>query len=95
MLEVAEVHMMVDRLLSPPGSNALDEYNKVLEINPYNRAAITGLEELLEKLLRVAHLALEKKNLERARQVVDEGLKIHPTHKDLLLLKKDLDALNK
>ena len=37
MLEVADVHMMVGRLLSPPGSNALDEYQKILDLHPYNR----------------------------------------------------------
>jgi len=92
MLEVAEVHMMVDRLLSPPGSNALDEYQKILELNPYNREAIAGLASLIDRLLEIARSSIGAGDLERAREVVAEGLKIHPEHNELKLLNNDLGA---
>lgn len=92
MLEVAEVHMMVGRLLNPPGSNALDEYKKVLELNPYNRQAIAGLAAMLETLLQQAHSAVEAGDLERAEELVKEGLTIHDGHKALQLLNEELAA---
>ncbi len=90
MLEVAEVHMMVGRLLNPPGSNALDEYKKVLELNPYNRQAIAGLEVLLETLLQQARNAVTAGDLEKAGELVKEGLAIHAGHKALQLLNEEL-----
>ncbi len=92
MLEVAEVHMMVGRLLSPPGSNALDEYKKVLELNPYNRTAIAGLETLLETLLQLARSSMEAGDLEKAGEYVKEGLTIHAGHKELKLLDQELEV---
>ncbi|MDJ0806010.1 MAG: serine/threonine-protein kinase [Gammaproteobacteria bacterium] len=92
MLEVAEVHMMVGRLLNPPGSNALDEYQKVLALNPYNRLAIAGLETLLETLLQQARVALAAGDLERAGELLKEGLAIHGDHKGLQLLNEELQT---
>ena len=93
MLEVADVHMMVGRLLSPPGSNALDEYKKILELNPYNRMAISGLEVLLEKLLQQARSAVQLGDLERAEELVKEGLAIHAGNKELQLLNEELKVI--
>jgi serine/threonine-protein kinase len=92
ILEVAEVHQMVGRLLSPPGSNALDEYRRVLEINPYNRQAIAGLRSLLQDLSQQARAALDAGDLERAGELVKEGLKIHDKDEALLALSQALEA---
>lgn len=89
-LEVAEVHMLVGRLLSPPGSNALDEYRKVLKLHPYDRRAIAGLREILKRLAEQARSALRAGDTERARALVREGLKIHPKEKPLLALRREL-----
>jgi serine/threonine protein kinase len=95
MLEVADVHMMVGRLLSPPGSNALDEYRKVLELNPYNRQAIAGLRALLEELTRQARSALAAGEVERAGELVKEGLAIHTENEALQSLSAELETLLK
>ena len=89
-LEVAEVHMMVGRLLNPPGGNALDEYRKVLEMHPYNRQAIAGMEALMQQLLEQAMAAQAAGDLPHARQLVQEGLKIHAKHEGLLALQEQL-----
>jgi len=87
ILEIAEVHMLVGRLISPPGGNALDEYNKVLELHPYNRRAIKGLQQLLDKLSQQAEQALDEADTARATRLIETGLQIDNEHKQLLALK--------
>ena len=94
-LEVAEVHMMVGRLLSPPGGNALDEYRRVLEMHPYNRQAIEGLRTLVEQLIEQAKVALQEGDWEKASQLVSEGLNIHENNPDLLVLMEQLENKRK
>ncbi|MCF6281079.1 MAG: serine/threonine protein kinase [Candidatus Polarisedimenticolaceae bacterium] len=95
MLEVAEVHMMVGRLLSPPGGNAYNEYQKILELHPYDRKAIAGLEGLLEQLAQLAMQSIEGGDLEQARKFVSEGLNIYADHKKLQTLDGQLKKLEK
>ena len=90
-LEVAEVHMMVGRLLNPPGGNALDEYRKVLEMHPYNRQAIQGLEELMQQLVVEANSSIEAGNETQAREIVQAGLKIYGKHDALQTLNQQLN----
>lgn len=46
LLEVAQAHFDVGRLTSPPGSNAYEAYEMVLEIDPGNRQAIDGIKRI-------------------------------------------------
>ncbi|MCF6210046.1 MAG: serine/threonine protein kinase [Gammaproteobacteria bacterium] len=90
LLEIAEVHMMVGRLISPAGANALDVYNQVLSMHPYNRRAIQGLETVLDRLAQAAESALSDGERLRAEKLIDSGLTIYPQHKKLLNVKQRL-----
>lgn len=92
-LEVAEVHMMVGRLLNPPGGNALDAYRKVLEMHPYNRQAIAGLRILMQQLVAQARSNMEAGHEDHAREIVQEGLKIDDKHEALQALNQQLNQL--
>ena len=46
LLEVAEAHAAFGRLKDPPGFNAYDAYQQVLELDPDNEAALRGLADL-------------------------------------------------
>jgi serine/threonine protein kinase len=48
MIEIAEMHFLVGRLVEPRGSNALEAYNQVLSIDPGNRKALEGINEISE-----------------------------------------------
>ena len=89
-LEVAEVHMMVGRLISPPGGNALDEYQKVLQLQPFDRQAIKGLNGLLEQMSNQAIKAIEAGDLSRAEVLVTTGLEFYVKHERLLSIKEQL-----
>lgn len=89
-LELAEVHMLVGRLVSPPGSNALDKYNEVLEIHAFNRKAISGLKKILNMLSDQAEKAISAGELEEASALIDTGLSVYTKHKKLLALQNKL-----
>ncbi|MCP3690029.1 MAG: serine/threonine protein kinase [Gammaproteobacteria bacterium] len=92
-LEVAEVHMMVGRLISPPGGNALDEYQKILQLQPFDRQAIKGLEVLLEQMSDQAINAIEAGELSRAEVLTTTGLEVFGKHEGLLAIKQQLSEL--
>jgi serine/threonine protein kinase len=94
ILEVAEVHMMVGRLINPPGSNAYSEYQKALTLHPYNRQAIAGLETLLDQLTALATQAINEGDYGQAEKFIAEGLEIHTDHKALQALAQQLKKYN-
>lgn len=49
LLEVAEAHAAVGRFRTPPGSNAYDAYQLVLDIDPTNEKARAGLKQIEEQ----------------------------------------------
>ena len=89
-LEVAEVHMMVGRLISPPGSNALNEYQKILQLHPYDRQAIGGLKQLLSQISDQAQKAMDTGELSKAEVLVTIGLEVNGNHERLLAIEKQL-----
>ncbi len=92
ILEVAEVHMMVGRLVSPPGGNALEEYRKVLELNAYNRSAIAGLTALLARLAQQVETSIESDDVKQAAELVEIGLQVNNKHERLLTLQQRVNA---
>jgi serine/threonine protein kinase len=49
LLEVAEAHAAVGRLTDPPGANAYEAYQLILEINPNNVEATRGLHDIEQR----------------------------------------------
>ena len=91
VLELAEINMLVGRLISPAGSNALDQYQAVLELHPYNRQAIAGLKNLLDIISAQAEESLSLGYLDDARLLIDAGLKVHVKHQKLNSIKQRLN----
>ncbi len=94
LLELAEMNMLVGRLISPAGSNALDQYQAVLELHPYDRQAIVGLKGLLDIISVQAEESLSSGQYDDVRLLVDAGLKVHAKHKKLNAIKKKLNKTN-
>ncbi|MDX1694311.1 MAG: protein kinase [Ketobacteraceae bacterium] len=68
LLEVAQAHFMVGRLVSPQGSNALDAYRLVLDTDPDNSQAKAGIEEVKERFFKRARILWMQGEKEEARQ---------------------------
>lgn len=68
LLEVAQAHFMVGRLVSPQGSNALDAYRMVLETDPQNAQAQAGVSEVKERFFKRARILWMQGEKDEARQ---------------------------
>lgn len=68
LLEVAQAHFMVGRLVSPQGSNALDAYRLVLDTDPENLKAKAGIEEVKDRFFKRARILWMQGEKEEARQ---------------------------
>ena len=95
LLELADVHMLVGRLISPVGANARDVYQQVLDIHPYDRQAILGLKTLLVRLAQAAGQAMAAGEWHRAGELIDSGLQIDPDDTALLTMKQQLTRQEK
>lgn len=76
LLSEAAEDVAVTRLMTPPGNNAFERYMAVLELDPGNPAAETGLGKIVESYQRLAENAIRDNNyrlaatfLQRAEQV--------------------------
>ena len=88
ILKVAKVHQLQGRLISPSGSSAYDAYQIVLEIDPKNNKAQTGLDNLESLLIkRIAKLAGDG-NQALAKTEAENGAKLFPHNPTLQKLSK-------
>lgn len=76
LLSEAAQDVAVTRLMTPPGDNAFERYMTVLELDPGNPAAETGLGKIVESYQQLAERAIRDNNyrlastfLQRAEQV--------------------------
>jgi type II secretory pathway predicted ATPase ExeA len=75
LLSLAETHRKADRLVAPRFDNALHAYRKVLQIDPGNQEARSGVQSIREKLQRFAEQERARGNVKGAkRQLKKLGL---------------------
>ena len=92
LLKVAGAHERIGRLVIPSGSNAFDAYQLVLEIDPSNPQAKTGIESVRQRLLSQSLELIENGELEQARANLEAGLSDFPGEAELVRLQQDLLA---
>lgn len=80
LLEGAQRDLRADRLVRPPGDNALEKLRNVQRLEPDNWEAGRGLERIVERKVQLAGRAAESGDLAGARVHLDEAASIDPTH---------------
>lgn len=90
ILEAAEIHQLVGRFSEPTGANAMDAYNQVLEIDPYNEKARQGLEDIANYYEKRAKDYLAKGNLEITKKHIERGLLAYPNDPELLEMREKI-----
>lgn len=88
LLDVASAHREVGRLTDPPGSNAAEAYQHVIEMDPGNARAQAGLYQVADDYLAMARTSLAGGDKEAARRQIETGLGLVPDHQGLLDLKR-------
>ena len=92
LLELADLNRETGRLLSPPGSNAYEAYQAVLQLDPWNRQAREGLEKIADYLIAEANRLNSTEQKKQALALVDESLQFFPDNKTLRWLRRRLEA---
>ncbi len=80
LLRGAEVALTENRLQSPRGDNAYEKYTAVLELDPENRAAKSGLEDVASRYLSLAERSLASSRLDQAKRYLSSAADISPGH---------------
>lgn len=92
ILEVADLHLMVGRYVEPEGSNALEAYQAVLDLNPTNKRAIAGLTKIEAYFDHEIVRAIAQNDTDTALTLVTQGLKALPDSARLNTLKNSLNS---
>ena len=81
LLTLAKKQFQNKRLSTPAGDNALETYQKILEMQPDNQQAIVGIKEVHDKYLNWANYYLKHNDVERAKRFYNRALIIDPNDK--------------
>ncbi len=88
ILEIADLHLAIGRLIEPEGSNAAEAYRAVLDFHPVNERALAGLQQIATHYEQQARTSLGNGDLNKALSEIDAGLKAYPRHSALMLLRE-------
>ncbi len=83
-LEIGELYYSLGYLATPPGDSALDQYDKVLAIDPSNKMALEGKNQLVLRYQELAETNLEQGDFEESLLLLETALLIEPDNSDLL-----------
>ncbi|MGH0037434.1 MAG: protein kinase domain-containing protein [Myxococcota bacterium] len=87
LLRSGDAAVRENRLTRPLGESALDKYRRVLELDPDNQAAQEGLATVSGRLLEMSSRALERGDVERARELFEKAEATTPDHPGLAALR--------
>ncbi|MCB1915655.1 MAG: protein kinase [Rhodocyclaceae bacterium] len=78
LLEAGGRALAATRLTTPAGNNALEAYRAVLELDPGNRDARRGIDDIVDRYRALAEAALARDQLSRAQAYVDRAGEVDP-----------------
>jgi pSer/pThr/pTyr-binding forkhead associated (FHA) protein/tetratricopeptide (TPR) repeat protein len=74
-------------LTFPKDNNAFAVYQQVLRLDPSNPSAHAGLKRIADDYLRLAQQLKARGELQKSLQYVKRGLRVEPTHSDLIAVR--------
>ena len=90
LLAEAQQQMESRRLTAPAGGNALRSYQRVLELEADNSAALGGLERIAAYYRDIAEQTRQQGRLEESLAYVGRGLQASPKNEQLLNLRREV-----
>jgi serine/threonine-protein kinase PpkA len=92
LLTVADEQISKGRVVAPPKDNALETYEWILKLDPGNVMARRGLNRVAEHYEALARARLSDGELAQSKELVEEGLRVVPSHRGLLSIKNALET---
>ncbi len=90
LLESARTYLEFELIISPPVSNAAENFVRVLELQPGNREALAGLKQAETALLAQVEQEIENGNPNAARSMIELGQYFFPDSEDLADLREQV-----
>ncbi len=92
LLARADQALAADALVSPPNANAADLYRAALRRNARDPRAVSGLEQVIDRLVTDAEAQLAEHHLDAAQQLADAARAINPGHPRVAFLTAQIGA---
>jgi len=92
LLAGASKDIGLDRLTEPAGSNALEKYMAVVELDPNNEEAAKGMERIVERYVEMADDAIDRSDFQRAEELLSRAELVSPDSAILGEARARLDA---
>lgn len=86
LLALAWDHLRNDRLMLPPGQNAVEAFNQALDLDPENTEAMAGLEQVADRYKVLAAGLRDQGRLDEATEYARRGLEAVPGHDGLMTI---------
>ena len=84
LLALGQGHLQNDRLMLPPGQNAVAAFNQALVLDPENAEALAGLEQVGDRYGVLAASLHDQGRLDEATEYARRGLEAVPGHDGLM-----------
>jgi hypothetical protein len=94
LLYRAEDAMDAGRLLVPASSSALLLYDRVLNLDPSNEAALRGIEQIAQHYIDEALDAAGRRRFEQARAMLDQARLVDPEHPGIAAADEQITLLS-
>ncbi|MEX1033526.1 MAG: protein kinase [Cellvibrionaceae bacterium] len=85
-IEQGERYLADDALTAPEDANALQAFQRALEIDSGNPLAQAGVQRIVERHVQLTNESMERGDPETAAQLADRGLRIDPGSEELTRL---------
>ncbi len=82
------------KLTYPPKDNAYYYFNRLLEVDPGNQGAVSGILEIANRYAMIAEQSLARDEMDKTTAYVEIGLRINPDNEALLALKNIMHSQN-
>ena len=92
LLQRADHALATGALVAPPEENAADLYREALARSTRDPRAVSGLEQVIDRLLADADAQLQAHHLEAAQQLADAARSISPSHPQVAFLSAQIGA---
>ena len=87
LINVAEAHFKVGRLVSPQGSNAFEAYQMVLQVDPQNTEALEGINRVKNRFFKRAQLLALEGRREDVEKHLELAERLFPNDDRIMLLR--------
>ncbi len=93
LINLAHQQIEDKKLTTPAGDNAYETFRSILVIEPRNKAALAGIEKIINRYTAWAKLDIKDNNIKRARYFLTLAIEINPDDRELKELLLSLDSI--